>query len=67
MATVVQVKLKKRDENTEFTTWVDKKKNLAVGALINLKEDKETWWEVLEMYGEADSKTLHPNWKVGGL
>lgn len=59
---VVQVKLERNGGTETLMTWVDKKKGLAVGSKITLKENKNVLWTVKEMYKESYSKLLHTNW-----
>lgn len=59
---VVQVKLERNGGTETLMTWVNKKKGLAVGSRITLKEDKNVLWTVTEMYNESRSKLLHTHW-----
>jgi S-adenosylmethionine:tRNA-ribosyltransferase-isomerase (queuine synthetase) len=64
---VIQVKLKKEYTEATMTTWVDQVKDIKIGKRITLRDNKDEWWIVTEIYGTQDSENLHMDWHVGGL
>ncbi len=66
---MTQVKLVRRDEeqrSVETTLWLPADKRLHKGTTLTLKGEEE-WWTVAEVYATKERKSIHHDWKVGGL
>jgi len=53
--TFVQARLRKG--NREQVAWIEKKKGVRIGSMVELKDTGE-FWEVIETYAEKDSAIL---------
>ncbi len=62
---LIQVKLKHR--NTEMVTWIDYDKRIVKGSKISLRDNKDKFYVVEDVYGTIESEQIHTDWNVGGL
>ena len=53
----VQAKLTKN--NLVIISWIEKKKKVKIGCLVELKEDDNNLWKVEELYTEIEKDELN--------
>lgn len=52
------------DHNYQRIAWIEKDSRLKKGVRVSLKEDKNLFYIVKEIYRERDSKSLHTDWEI---